>query len=934
MINLYGRLGLGTAMAAAMLATPAAAATWISDADGNWADAVNWSGGLLPGLLDDVLIDVGGPAVRTITHSAGTSEVGSIASNENLTVTGSTLAVSGGYSNTARTSIGAGTLRLNGLSTLAELTMGTGSILAGSGQVTVQGPSFNLGTNRHSGTGTTLYLGPVSVAGATNTVRLDGGRRVEYRGGFTTSTGFATWDLGFTGGGGGTLRNGAGSLLLDQAGTGRIHASFTGPVQFENAGVYRKAGGPGGVTTIEVPFTNGGTVEVTSGRVEIIGMLSNASSIDTLTGGRWIVDRPLGSDNVLWFDPSSGLGSIVNLAADITLSGGGSAAGIRTGASFTGPGTGSKTLVETLARIETDGVLRLLNGALVEIGNRPEALTNNGLIVLGGSDPNTQARSELRFGFGSALTNNGEVRGNGLLALLSNDDGAQNNGVIRASGGLLTVEARNLFGGTLATDPGASFALRGLLVGAVPIVDIIDHQGIGWSQTSNGTDFRILVTTDYRNAGFGTGDAFDRLGGEIGNFINAEATGAGQVLSALGLTGGDTAAPVLALGNRRVGDAVPVLVTISNSGAETILRGAVRTAGAPSLEVTGGESFMAAPGGSAQFSISTFGAAAGTLVGQSVVVANNFGNVQDQTLSVTGSLFRLAVADIEASTLPLVVRVGDSVSGLVTLRNIAAADGFSEGLVVAASASGDIGPPDAAGFTVLAGDSLTVSAAFDTASAGTRQGVLAFGFGSGGAGSSGLDPIAIGDAAVTLSVLVNNHAAPAFARFGTALGYDAGLGGYLLDLGTVRRGGLLDIGGLALGNFAVGPADDLSGAITLLSGGPWSVGGAFDIGVLAAGDLSGVFGVTLDRSAIGSYVGAFDFAGKGTNASDLIGEDRFARLFVRVDVQAVPEPQSWAMMILGFGAVGMAARRRRQGAGAAPDGQSTGATALAAARAA
>ena len=32
---------------------------------------------------------------------------------------------------------------------------------------------------------------------------------------------------------------------------------------------------------------------------------------------------------------------------------------------------------------------------------------------------------------------------------------------------------------------------------------------------------------------------------------------------------------------------------------------------------------------------------------------------------------------------------------------------------------------------------------------------------------------------------------------------------------------------------------------------------------------------------------------------------------------AVPEPATWAMMIMGFGAVGMAARRRRKGVVAA-----------------
>jgi hypothetical protein len=34
---------------------------------------------------------------------------------------------------------------------------------------------------------------------------------------------------------------------------------------------------------------------------------------------------------------------------------------------------------------------------------------------------------------------------------------------------------------------------------------------------------------------------------------------------------------------------------------------------------------------------------------------------------------------------------------------------------------------------------------------------------------------------------------------------------------------------------------------------------------------------------------------------------------VHAEVQAIPEPTTWAMMILGFGAVGAVARRRRAG---------------------
>lgn len=49
--------------------------------------------------------------------------------------------------------------------------------------------------------------------------------------------------------------------------------------------------------------------------------------------------------------------------------------------------------------------------------------------------------------------------------------------------------------------------------------------------------------------------------------------------------------------------------------------------------------------------------------------------------------------------------------------------------------------------------------------------------------------------------------------------------------------------------------------------------------------------------------GSFDFAS---------GDRRFTML---ISANAIPEPATWAMLIAGFGVVGMAARRRRAGAG-------------------
>ncbi len=915
MMTLRSWLAVGVACGALAAEAPAGAVSWILDGDGNWANPANWSTGMLPGPFDDVLIDVGGATVRTITHNSGNNMVRSIASAENLFVSGgSTLHVTGAYSNSAETRVGNATLQLDGTSTLNTLNMVGAGRLAGAGLVTVLGGGTNVSNTQHFGTGTTLYLGAVGVAGAGGAVRLDGGRTVEYRGGYTTSTSFADWDLDFTDAeGGGLLRNGTGSLMLDQALFGRVFASHDGPSKLENFGTWRKDR-MSGSTTIETIFMNEGLVDVVNGRVEVIGPLANATNATTLSGGSWRVEARSESDlGTLWFDPQSGLESLVTNAANITLVGFEASQGIRTGATFGfGPGA---TITETLRHNAAGGTLSLLDGA--SFGSGSGVFTNEGLVLLGGLGPGFLVSSFI--GASDGIVNKGEFRGIGSINF--NGDFDNQGGVIRAADPMAIGAPLQVFGsgaisgGTLATDPGS----RLQLFLPVPTVDVIDHQGIQFrANTPAGV---VFVTTDYRNAGFGTGDAFNRIANGV--IVDVRATSAGQVLSAEGLAGGGTPTPMLHF-NAREGDATPFLVTITNTGSETILRGAVRTAGAPLLAVTGGDSFMITPGGTAQFGISTAGLSVGAFGGQSVVVANNFFNVADQTLSISGNIFRLAEAEVSAVAPPLVVRVGDAVTAVVGIANVALNDGFSEGLLVSASAAGALGAATPAGFILLAGQHGQVAATVDTTTAGVRSGIIDLTFQSGGEGSSGLTPIGIGGQSVGFSVQVNNRADPVFLRDGSALSFDAMLGGFVADLGTVSKGAVLDFGGFGLGNLAFGPADDLSGLVSLVSGGPWSMGSAFDIGLLAAGQVSGPFGISFNAASRGTFLGELMFEGLGTNLSDTLGEDRFARLFVRVavaDAQGViPEPGTWAMMIAGFGAVGMVARRRRYRFAAAVSG--------------
>ena len=67
---------------------------WAPNADGFWDVTTNWSSNpALPGAADDVTIDVGGATVRTITFRSGAATINSLTSQENLALTGGTLAL-------------------------------------------------------------------------------------------------------------------------------------------------------------------------------------------------------------------------------------------------------------------------------------------------------------------------------------------------------------------------------------------------------------------------------------------------------------------------------------------------------------------------------------------------------------------------------------------------------------------------------------------------------------------------------------------------------------------------------------------------------------------------------------------------------------------------------------------------------------------------
>jgi hypothetical protein len=433
----------------------------------------------------------------------------------------------------------------------------------------------------------------------------------------------------------------------------------------------------------------------------------------------------------------------------------------------------------------------------------------------------------------------------------------------------------------------------------------------------------LFVTTDYNNANFGTGNAFTPYAGVTRTTGNIAANSAVQeIIGGTNLTGGSTAPTLtLALGNIHVGSSVSSAYQIRNSGGTTAIRGAIQTSGNGNITDTRltdsgvtAVNFgpLAAGSSTADYTVTFTGTTAGALSGQKVYILNNFSNVTDQAINITGAAYRYASANSLPTTIDLgTIRVGESfgTQGL-TIQNTAANDGFSEKLNAAFGTLTGSASTNGVNISLLAPGSTSTAmvvglgGSANTGTAGAKTGTATVAFVSDGTGTSGLGTTGLSSQVLNISGTVNNWANPIF----TGDGVTGSGGAYTLDLGSVLQGSGTITASLGLLNDAVAPADWARGWFELSGDDVFTLTDFGKFADLQAGDTLSGLNVAFNTATVGDFaylVTLNAFSGNTSSEAEL----KPITLSILGKVTPVPIPS--AVWLLGCGLIGLVGIRRR-----------------------
>ncbi len=244
-----------------------------------------------------------------------------------------------------------------------------------------------------------------------------------------------------------------------------------------------------------------------------------------------------------------------------------------------------------------------------------------------------------------------------------------------------------------------------------------------------------------------------------------------------------------------------------------------------------------------------------------------------ETVAASGTLFNLATASTVAPVNFGIVHVGQTATHTVTLSNNAAPGVYSENLDGSFSGT-STGFTASGSVSELAAGSASSALAvqLSTAKAGTFSGTSTLGLVSDGSGIDSLGTTTLGSELVSLTGTVNN-----FATLGVSLisgpGKLSESGTTLtLNLGSVAKGATAPAESIGILNNAKGPADLLSGSLSL-SGSTSSFidNSATTFSGIGAGSVSTGHTVSLKTGNVGTFSETITVHASGSNASGYSG---------------------------------------------------------------
>ena len=787
-----------------------------------------------------------------------------------------------------------------------------------------------------------------------------------------------------------------------------------GNTAFYNTGTVQSANG--GTTTLEGGLYENSAAGTFAALTGSTTMMGNDSSLFNLQAGGVLnmgnyTSSTTGAASTLSLQ-SNAASSIVTIGTAasgtdtvVTLSGANSVLGV------TAFNQGAFTTIDnSLTMVANSGKLVIENGRVFQATANGGAFTNAGVVQLsaGTFGATTYANSGLTTGSGAVTVN------------------VANTGTVEASGGALATQTITGSAGVIRTLAGATLDLSAASAAST-----------AGTLTNNGSlvlgSHNVTVTSDYTNADFGSGNAFNR---------RANVTGSGDIYGISyteDLSGPALSGNTISAGNVRTGGSSSTTLTITNHGTATNIIGAVQNTNAPNIAISNQDFTAAHGGGSATVTLSYTGTKAGALTGQSITVVNNFANIGPKSINVTGNVYQIAVTGSQPTAVTLgASRVGGTAqTSTLTIANVAPVTaGFNEALTSTASTNSPFqvnGGGSATVSNIAAGSSAPVTVSLGTGTAGAFSNTVAISNTSIPVAGSGFSNLALAGQSIAVS---GNVYAPAVANLSSntvafgpvrqgsgsptqSLGVTNGSTGALSDqlltsatsatagvsvsstpsalnqgqqgavifaLNTATAGQISGSGSL---NFAshdsqlsdlalpsqtvniTGTVTQLAQALVTKNGGEGVLSGSgttytLNLGSFAAnsGTQTSTLGVTngipnstyaelLNGAFTASAKTDFSFAGQsftglmgGSNSggdllsfnttgdaagtytdvltfsgySSFAGESNYDLAPITVDVTvqvtggggiaAVPEPAAWAMMLVGFGVIGGAMRRR------------------------